>query len=306
MRLAAVSVDLDEISCYANIYGLDAPDEHAVRAIYRHALPRISSLFSDEAIEATFFAVGADVDEENGEKLRALRDAGHEIANHSLSHRYDLTRCDRDVIHAEIAGGIDAIRRAVGERPVGFRAPGYTMSDVVFEVLSDLGVRYDASVFPCPAYQAAKAAAIGAIRVRGRRSHSIVDDPRLLTAPADPYRVGRPYWRRGDGLLELPIGVSRGLRLPYIGSTVVLSGPRGAELLTRAIVGRPLVSLELHGIDLADAEQDGLSFLAPYQLDLRRTAAAKEAALRRALSVLRDAGYRFVTLREAAEAFGAP
>lgn len=107
-------------------------------------------------------------------------------------------------------------------------------------------------------------------------------------------------------MLELPIGVTRMGRLPYIGTSVVLSGQKGAGLLTRAIVGRPLVNLELHGIDLADAREDGLAFLAPHQPDLRKSAADKEAALRAAFATLRRAGYRFVTLREAARAFGAP
>lgn len=71
------------------------------------------------------------------------------------------------------------------------------------------------------------------------------------------------------------------------------------------MVGRPLVNLELHGVDLADAIDDGLGFLAPHQPDLRRRAAEKEAALRSAIATLREAGYRFVTLREAAESFGA-
>lgn len=302
MRLCAVSVDLDEIANYAAIHGLPPPSAAAARAIYERALPRLARVFEDEGIPATFFAVGADLDPPNAARLAALRRAGHEIGNHSLSHRYDLTRLGREEIRAEIEGGAEAIERASGERPAGFRAPGYTITDEVFEVLAELGVRYDSSVFPCPAYFGAKAAAIGAIRARGRRSHSIVDDPRVLSAPADPYRVGRPYWRRGHGIAELPIGVSRGPRLPYIGTNVVLSGARGARLFTRAIVGRPLVNLELHGIDLADAEEDGLAFLAPHQLDLRRSAREKEAALRAALGELRGAGYCFVTLREAAEA----
>lgn len=302
MRLCAVSVDLDEIACYAAIHGLPPPGAAAARAIYEKALPRLARVFEDEGIPATFFAVGADLDEPNAARLAALHRAGHEIGNHSLSHRYDLTRLGREAIRAEIEGGADAIERASGERPAGFRAPGYTITDEVFEVLAELGVRYDSSVFPCPAYFGAKAAAIAAIRARGRRSHSVVDDPRVLSAPADPYRVGRPYWRRGHGIVELPIGVSRGPRLPYIGTYVALSGTRGARLLTRSIVGRPLVNLELHGIDLADAEEDGLAFLAPHQLDLRRSAREKEAALRAALAELRGAGYCFVTLREAAEA----
>lgn len=234
--------------------------------------------------------------------LRAAVAAEHEVANHSKSHLYDLTRRDRDTIRAEIEGGIEAIERATSERPVGFRAPGYTITDEVLDVLSELGVTYDSSVFPCPAYYAAKAVAIGAIRARGRRSHSIVDDPRVLSAPADPYRVGRPYWSRGDGLIELPIGVTRDLtgRLPYIGTSVVLAGERGARTLTRLVAGRPLVNLELHGIDLADADDDGLGFLRPHQPDLRRSAREKEAALRAAISELRAQGYAFVRLRDAA------
>lgn len=306
MRLAAVSVDLDEIPCYAAIHGLPAPPAHAARAIYERALPRLERLFREESIPATFFAIGSDLDEENAARVASLARAGHEIANHSFGHRYDLTRLDRDTIRREIAEGMDAIERATGSRPEGFRAPGYTITDTVFDVLEELGVVYDSSVFPCPAYYAPKAAIIGALQIVGRPSRSIVDDPRVLTAPADPYRIGRPYWRRGRGMLELPIGVTRMGRLPYIGTSVVLSGQKGAGLLTRAIVGRPLVNLELHGIDLADAREDGLAFLAPHQPDLRKSAADKEAALRAAFATLRRAGYRFVTLREAARAFGAP
>ncbi len=301
MRLAALSVDLDEIHCYTAIHGLTPPDPSAARAIYERALPRIARLFEDESVPATFFAVGSDLDEENGGRLAALASAGHEIGNHSLSHRYDLTRLDRATIRREIEGGADAIERACGARPAGFRAPGYTITDTVFEVLDELGTAYDSSVFPCPGYYGAKAAVIGGMRLFGRHSRSIVDTPRVLSAPADPYRAGAPYWKRGAGTVELPIGVTRGPRLPYIGTNVVMSGERGARWFTRAITGRPLVNLELHGIDLADAREDGLTFLAPHQHDLRRPAADKARALRAAIAELRRAGYRFVTLREAAD-----
>lgn len=302
MRLAAVSVDLDEIPCYAAIHGLPVPSGGAAHAIYERALPRLARLFADEGVPATFFAIGTDLSgDANRARLAELARAGHEIGNHSLSHRYELTRLDEANLRREIEGGADAIEEATGVRPLGFRAPGYTITDTVFRVLAECGVRYDSSVFPCPPYWSAKALAMGAIRVAGRRSQSILDDPRVLGAPADPYRVGAPYWRRGDGLVELPIGVTRGPRLPYIGTSVVLSGTTGARLLTQAIVGRPLVNLELHGIDLADADEDGLAFLAPHQPDLRRTARAKEAALRAAIGALRREGYRFVTLAEAAE-----
>lgn len=303
MRLAALSVDLDEIPCYAAIHGLQVPSasEHA---IYDHAVARLEALFGDERVPATFFAIGSDLGrEQNRAALKRLQAAGHEIASHSQSHLYDLTRRDDATIEREIVRAEESIERATGERPVGFRAPGYTITDQVLGHLSRRGYLYDSSVFPCPAYYGLKVSAISAIALAGRTSRSVVDHPRVLTAPANPYRIGDRYERRGDGLLELPIGVTRGARLPYIG-TFVTPSPLVAKALTAQVVGRPLVNLELHGIDLSDARADGLGWLAPHQLDLRRSAAQKEAALRAAIAGLREAGYAFVTLREAARALG--
>ncbi len=271
-RLAAISVDLDEIPCYTAIHGLVPPDAAAARAIYRRALPRLERLFAEEEIPATFFVIGRDLKHpENVEAVCRLRDAGHELANHSLNHLYDLSRQDRETVTREIEGGIEAIETACGVRPRGFRAPGYTIGDGVFDVLESLDVDYDSSVFPCPAYYGAKTAAIGAIALRGRRSHSIVDDPRVLTAPANPYRVGRPYWSRGEGTLELPIGVTRAItgNLPYIGTSVVLAGERGARWLTLLAVGLSLDCLDLLVIYLADRDVVGIGLLAPNQTVLR-------------------------------------
>jgi peptidoglycan-N-acetylglucosamine deacetylase len=169
----------------------------------------------------------------------------------------------------------------------------------VFSVLEELGVLYDSSVFPCPPYWAAKVAALGLIALRGRQSRSIVDTPAVLTAPTRPYRIGRPYWRRGKGLVELPVQVTRGPRLPFFGTSVTLGGPRLARHLARACAGEPLVNLELHGIDVLDAS-DGLETLRPHQPDVRVPRARKVDALRAAVEELRAAGHAFVTLSEAA------
>ncbi|MGD8858518.1 MAG: polysaccharide deacetylase family protein [Myxococcales bacterium] len=303
MRLAAISIDLDEIPCYAAIHGLPPPEGEAAHAIYGCAVPRFERWLDEVGARATFFAIGSDLrDARARQAVQRLQRNGHEIGNHTFHHRYDFSRQAPEAMAADVDAGAEAIARATGQQPVGFRAPGYTVVDGVFELLQARGYRYDSSVFPCPPYYSAKTAAIGTIALRGRRSHSVVDHPRVLTAPADPYRVGRPYTRRGDGLLELPIGVTRASsgRLPYIGTSVVLAGAGGARWLTRRIVGRPLINLEMHGIDLADAEADGLGVLRAHQPDLRRSLAAKRAALQTAVSTLREAGYTLVTLAEAA------
>lgn len=301
-KLCAVSVDVDEIPCYAAIHGLEA-DGASKHAIFDRALPRMLELFADERVDATFFTVGQDLGrDENVKTVRAIAARGHEIASHSYGHRYALSRLTKDQIREDLTLAHDVLRDAAGRAPRGFRAPGYTITDTMFEVLSELGYLYDSSVFPCPPYFAAKATAIQLIRARGRTSHSIVDDPRVLTAPPSPYRVGRPYWSRGDGMLELPIGVTRGLRLPFIGTSVALAGEAGASALARQISGRSIVVFELHGIDVADRDDDGLAWLAPHQADLRRTAKDKEKALRAAIRTLRNDGYEFVTTEAAAQA----
>jgi peptidoglycan/xylan/chitin deacetylase (PgdA/CDA1 family) len=248
----------------------------------------------------TFFAVGSDLVRK--ESARELRDAvaeGHTVGNHTQSHLYDLTRRDRATIAREIDDGATSIERATGSRPRGFRAPGYTITDEVFRLLPGLGFRWDSSVFPCPPYMAAKDAAIALYGALGRPSRSIVDDPRVLLAPTRPYRVGEPYWRRGNGVLELPVQVTRGLRLPYIGTYLMLAGVGGARLMTRGVVGEPLVNLELHGIDVLD-QHDGLEGLARSQRDLHVSRDTKRAVLAAVVEMLRAEGYSFVTLDEAA------
>jgi peptidoglycan/xylan/chitin deacetylase (PgdA/CDA1 family) len=309
LRLCAVSVDLDEIGCYSAIHGLPELPEPASHAVYRRALPRLLELFGTMSIPATLFACGRDLtDATAAQTLRSAAADGYEIGNHSFDHLYDLSRRSPAEIRTQVLEGIRAIEAATGQKPVGFRAPGYTINDAIFDVLAELDVTYDSSVFPCPAYYAAKALAIGHYLARGRQTHSVVDDPRVLRAPAEPYRVDRPFYREGKGVLELPIGVTRDFtgRLPFIGTYIVISGTRGARLLTRLIAGRSLVNLELHGIDAADAHDDGLeALIVPQQPDLRVRARDKLKNLRTALEALREQGYQFVTLRDAARIFGA-
>lgn len=300
VKLASISIDLDEVPRYAAIHGVEPPGEPGVNAVYERCLSRFRTWLDEESVRATFFVIGEDLEREANQRAVAeLHGEGHEIGNHSYHHHYDLTRRAAADIGEEVARGADAIEAACGRRPSGFRAPGYTVSDILFSALDANGVEYDSSVFPCPSYYAAKAAALATLKLRGKKSASILDSPAVLRAPRVPYRVGRPYWTRGDGLLELPIGVTP-LQLPYIGTSLVLGGEQVAEELTRQMLGRELVNLELHGLDLADARGDGLESLVPHRADLRRTTDGKLRALRKAVQVLREAGYEFMTLEEAA------
>lgn len=206
----------------------------------------------------------------------------------------------------EIGDANKLIKTHAGVLPSGFRAPGYIVNDEVMRALSALGMRYDSSVFPCPSYYAAKWLALGAHRLFKRRSASIVDSPRVLGAPTQPYRVGQPYTQRGNGVLELPIGVTKGLRLPYIGTSLILGGERLAHRLTTSMLGAEFINLELHGIDLLGADDltsSRAETLRRSQPDLRISSEKKRRILLGVIEQLRAFGYTFLRLDEAASRF---
>jgi peptidoglycan-N-acetylglucosamine deacetylase len=300
-KLCSINIDLDEIPHYWAIHGVAGKASGSTTAVYDVAVQRLCDLGKALDVPLTFFVIGQDM--QRPDAAAALTTAaaqGHGVGNHTLSHLYDLTRRGRDEIVREIDEGAKAIERVTGARPVGFRAPGYTITDEIFDVLRMLGFSYDSSVFPCPAYMALKDTAIASYALLGRPSRSVIDTPAVLTAPTQPYRIGTPYWKRGDGLLEIPIQVTRGLRLPYFGTPLMMAGVDGARWLTRGVVGDPFVNLELHGIDVLDDTDPGLAALAQHQKDLRVPVSKKLAVLTAVVETLRAAGYSFVTLDEGA------
>ncbi len=306
--LLTVSVDLDEIACYHAIYGLEDQPDAASRAVWDLAVPRFLELFDDLGVRGTFFVVGRDLDDDLGApRARELFLAGHELASHTHEHRYDLLRLGSAVRRDEVLRAAEAIAGVTGEPPRGFRAPGYNIDDGLARLLAEQGYRYDSSVFACPPYYLAKAVAMAAIRLRGRRSHSLLGPPAVIAAPAEPYRMGRAFWRRGRGrageidLLELPVAVIPGLRVPFIGTTLTLAGPTAAGLMARAMARRRFVGLELHGIDLLDERDPGLADLVGHQPDVTIPLGRKTAAIRAAIRTLLDAGAQPVTSLEAAD-----
>lgn len=304
MRLASISVDLDEIRHYAEIHAIDG-SRLPSRPIYARALPRFLELFARHQLRATFFVIGADLDDEaNRALLREAHERGHEIASHSETHLYDLTRRDRRTIEREIDAVANKIEELIGRPPIGFRAPGYTVNEALLEALEERGYMYDSSVFPSAPYYAAKAAAMAAIRMRGDVSRSVLDHPRVLMAPRHPYRIGQRYTKRGDGLLELPIATSRLTRAPIIGTFLMMSPPRLAAALVRSAMDGPHLNLEFHGIDLADRDRDGLTALGGHQPDLRVGLEAKLARFDAVILECRRKGYEFLRLDEAAHALG--
>ena len=305
MRLAAVSVDLDAVRYYRAIHGLPSVAPGAdLDPVLETAIERLADWASALSIPLTWFVVGRDLDDERfAERLFGLCRRGHELANHTLDHFYDLTRREVDVMREQVFEAAERLTRITGRTAHGFRAPGYVMNAQLATILRELAVPYDSSLFPCPIYFGAKAVALFGQRLFGRQSHAIMDDRAVLRAPIRPHRL---HWPAGDddkGVLELPIQVTPKLRLPFIGTSLTMLGPSGSRVLTRGLLGEPFVNLELHGLDALDAA-DGLSDLAVVQPDLRIAWRRKLASLTAAVDTLRRAGFTFVRLEQAAAKYG--
>jgi peptidoglycan/xylan/chitin deacetylase (PgdA/CDA1 family) len=305
-RVVSVSVDLDPIECYWRIHALPgAPPVDGRHAILRRCLPRFAELFARHGVRATFFVVARDLEEdaEGRARLAELARDGHELASHTYSHPYDLVWLPSAEIAGEIDRAHDLVGACAGAAPCGFRAPGYAISSELIEMLRARHYRYDSSAFPSLAYYGAKAAVMGAMRLFGRPSGSILDTPRVLGAPRAPYRpaAGAPYRKGALDIIELPMSVTPLARLPVYGTSLVTAPAWLRRHLVRTALRAPFFNLELHGIDLADAAADEIPpALVARQPDLRRPLAHKLAALDETLAAARAAGARFARLDDVA------
>lgn len=311
---ACVSVDLDTLHHYRAIHGLKPRDDGRDDVTYTVGLARALALFDELGVASTLFVIGQDVAQEGHRQLLSVaHEQGHELANHTFEHRYDLRDQPSHIRVTDIAKGESAIEQITGLRPVGFRAPGYNIDDAILETLQERRYLYDSSIFACPPYYAAKAAVMAALKLRGTPSFSAMTLPQTLLAPITPYyptpgRLWRPD-RDARLPLELPMCVVPGLRLPVIGTSLHLFGWPGFKLIYPSLkrAYQRCLQLEFHTIDFIDAQDldDSDVELIARQPDLRVPWANKRA-LYRSIFELISQDYTFRTMASVARAWPKP
>jgi len=85
------------------------------------ATPQLLDLLARHSVPATFFQCGANI-ERLPAVARAVREAGHEIGNHSYTHPYFCFRSAR-FMEDDLRRAQDTIERNTGAVPALFRAP---------------------------------------------------------------------------------------------------------------------------------------------------------------------------------------
>src|SRR6266568_150112 len=107
-------------------------------------VPRILGLLARHGIRATFFVPGYSA-HRYPDVVRAIAEAGHEIAHHSYFHENTIGM-DEKTEAAMLDLGLQALHDVAGVRPDGYRAPMWEMNFHTPKLLAERGFRYDSSL----------------------------------------------------------------------------------------------------------------------------------------------------------------
>jgi polysaccharide deacetylase family protein (PEP-CTERM system associated) len=110
---------------------------------------RVLELLDRFGTKVTFFVLGY-VAERNPDLVKTVFDAGHEIATHGTFHQR-LIEMTPDQFREDLRRSVEILESITGERPVGYRAPEWTVVRETlwaYDILIEEGFRYDSSTVP--------------------------------------------------------------------------------------------------------------------------------------------------------------
>lgn len=191
---------------------------------------QILELLAQHKVRATFFVLGW-VARREGDLVRRIARAGHEIASHGQSHRR-LFHLDPRQFRQELRDSRAALQDLSGQAVVGYRAPTFSITHQTawaLDVLAEEGFSYDSSIFPV--------------------HHDRYGVPE---APRWAHRATGPA---GGQVVEIPPLTGR-----LLGVNLPLAGGGYLRLLPAGWVGRALRSA-------AENDRWGMIYLHPWELD---------------------------------------
>jgi len=199
---------------------VDPPSPSNPRVDIEKGVKGIVELFNSHQIDATFF-ITASITERFPSAIRRICAENHEIACHGLDHVGYECLLNKEKQSQRIKLATDIIMSATGDRPLGFRAPGFKINRACVETLRENGYLYDSSMVP--------------MYVPGAYG-------RPLT-PSRPYFLTKNSKQKTSHLVELPVSVNPLIPLPLGGAWMRTLGSSWTKLgvKTNFILGRHIV-----------------------------------------------------------------
>ena len=303
---ASLSLDLDNQWSYMKTHGDDAWSAYPTYLDW--VVPRILEFLDQRSLSITFFIVGKDAtDPRNAPALRAIAEAGHEIGNHSFNHEPWLHLYSEEELHRELEAAEEAIASATGQKTVGFRGPGFSLSPTTLSVLSQRGYDYDATVFPNLLNPLARAyffATSSLSKEEKEQRKALFGTWKDALRPVKPF-----YWRlEAKNLFELPVTTMPVFKTPIHLSYILYAARysralailyfRFALMMCRLTGVSP--SILLHPLDFMGCDDvEGLEFFPGMDMEAR----TKIDIVDRVLSELQK-HYELVTIEDHVRAAG--
>jgi polysaccharide deacetylase family protein (PEP-CTERM system associated) len=112
-------------------------------------MERIFSVLDDANVRASFFVLGW-IAEKYPEVIREISKRGYEIGSHTTLHQL-IYEQNKEDFYQDVDRSIKTLEDISGKKVRIFRAPGFSITEQnkwAFEVLYELGIEIDSSVFP--------------------------------------------------------------------------------------------------------------------------------------------------------------
>jgi polysaccharide deacetylase family protein (PEP-CTERM system associated) len=115
---------------------------------------KLLEILDEAQTKATFFVLGA-VAEKHPGVIKDIEKAGHEIGTHGFSHTL-IYKQSPQVFRSEMERAIVFLEDLTGKKVIGHRAPFFSITKDslwALDILGELGIRYDSSIFPVLNYR---------------------------------------------------------------------------------------------------------------------------------------------------------
>ncbi|MEY3025894.1 MAG: hypothetical protein RLZZ238_791 [Planctomycetota bacterium] len=216
--LHALTFDIEDWFHMLEVDGLDDPSRWGdMESLVESRTEQILGVLRSHSVRATFFILGW-IAERHPALVRRIADDGHEIGSHSFWHRA-VYSMDPEEFRRDTLDSIRAIESACGTRPLGYRAPSFSIlkgCEWAFDILLECGFAWDASLFPA---------------MRGHGGYPCGDGPHLARSAS------------GAAIPELPLSLMR-----VFGAGVCFSGGGYMRLSPKAVIDAGFRQMERRGI----------------------------------------------------------
>ncbi|MBA3450576.1 MAG: polysaccharide deacetylase [Chloroflexia bacterium] len=140
-----LTFDFDAISIWIGPFAARSPSMISRGEFGAIGCERILRLLEREDVPTTFFITGHTADT-YPDHVRAIAAAGHEIGHHGYLHENPLALETPEREREVLVKGFDALDRAAGVRPTGYRSPAWDNSPHTIDLLLEQGFRYESSL----------------------------------------------------------------------------------------------------------------------------------------------------------------